>query len=228
MRSDKQLNPRFAGSQNWTHDRGPGGQLTNLKPNPEGSEYPYTAFSHSGSERNRLFLNQRGETFTNVSGVSGADSILDGRSFVHWDFNRDGRPDLGLVNANEQLLQIFENQITHDNHFLALRLTGDPESRGPSGRRSTRDAIGAVVTVHAGKEVFMRTLSCGEGFASQNSRLLLIGIGRHKKADAIKIDWPSGHTTELQEIKANRLISVSQAHQTAKTANYYLDEKPRD
>ena len=196
--------------------------MKNAVPNQEGAATPWTAFSHSGKERNRLFLNQSGTHFSNVSGMSGADSIFDGRSFVHWDFNRDGQPDLAVVNANGPLLQIFENQNRSENQFIAFRLEGDSKN-GKSSGNSSRDAIGTKITLHAGKQTLMRVLSCGEGFASQNSRTILVGLGKHKKIKSVTIDWPSGASHVLKDLEANFLVKLKESEEAAETENYDLD-----
>ena len=223
MRSDQELNPRFTSSQNWTFNRGLGGELKNTIQNEQGSQNAWTAFSHSGNEKNRVFLNQGGERFSNVSGISGADSILDGRSFVHWDFNRDGRLDLAIVNANKPLLQIFKNQLPSPNHFIAFRLQGGSQEGDEIKNLSNRDAIGAVITLQLGEQKLMRVLSAGEGFASQNSRTLVIGLGQSKEITSATIDWPSGNTTEIENLKAALLYEVKESSKTPKTSNYHLD-----
>ena len=63
-------------------------------------------FSFSGYERNGLFLNRAGTQFKDISGVSGVDSILDGRSSVMADFDNDGDLDL------------FQTTIQKDGHLF--------------------------------------------------------------------------------------------------------------
>ena len=63
--------------------------------------------SFSGGERNRFFLNGAGRTYTDLSGVSGLDSIADSRGFALIDYDRDGWMDLVVVNSNEPQLQLF-------------------------------------------------------------------------------------------------------------------------
>lgn len=67
--------------------------------------------SFSGNERNRLFLNGRGRKFLDISGVSGLDSPSDGRVFVLWDYDRDGRQDIAVVNTNPPFLNFYHNEI---------------------------------------------------------------------------------------------------------------------
>lgn len=223
MRSDQQLNPRFVTSQNWTHDRGPGGKMKNSIRNEGNEAKPWTSFSHSGKERNRVFLNLEGTRFSDVSSISGADSILDGRSFVYWDFNRDGLLDLAVVNANKPLLQIFENQTSEKNNYIAIRLEGGSRAATATEEASNRDAIGAVVTLQVGDRKIMRVLSAGEGFASQNSRTLIIGLGSNTAVESAIIDWPSGRTTEITNLEAGTLVSAAEMQIYAKKGLYQLD-----
>lgn len=184
--------------------------MTNVIKNPDGSENVWTAFSHSGKERNRMFLNQGGKGFVNVSGVSGADSVLDGRSFVIWDFNRDGRSDIAMVNANQRLLQIFENQAAEEQGFVAIRLEGGGREGDPVGDYSNRDAVGARVTIDLGTHQIMRVLSCGEGFAAQNSRTILVGVGKFNSPFKVRVDWPSGRVTLAESVTQGDLVKVSE------------------
>lgn len=204
-------------SAKWSFDRGTGGEVRNVIRNPDGSENVWTAFSHSGNERNRLFLNQGGKGFTNVSGVSGADSSLDGRTFVTWDFNHDGRSDLAGVNANQELLKIFKNQTEGAGSFLAFRLTGNGS---PSGGGSNRDAIGARITVSTDQGSIMRVLSCGEGFAAVNSRTVIIGLGEAKEILSVMIHWPSGDSTTINSLSANKLVEVAEKGGKVLISNY--------
>ena len=61
---------------------------------------------------------------------------------------------------------------------------------------------------------------CGEGFASQNSRTLLIGIGEHEVAEQIRIRWPSGRSTELGEVAAGSLVTVFETGREARIERY--------
>ncbi len=45
--------------------------------------------SFSGNESNSVFLNHGGADFENISGVSGLDSLADGRAFAFFDFDHD-------------------------------------------------------------------------------------------------------------------------------------------
>ncbi len=56
-----------------------------------------TGFSFSGYERDQLMLNLGEGKFLDISGVSGMDSITDGRGAVFADFDNDGDLDVSSV-----------------------------------------------------------------------------------------------------------------------------------
>jgi enediyne biosynthesis protein E4 len=185
--------------------------VKNVIKNPDGSPRKWTAYSHSGNERNRTFLNQKGRSFMNISPVSGSDLIQDSRSFVTLDFNRDGRQDIAVVNANRPKLQMLKNMMEADaNGFIAIRLIGGNQLSGPSDGYSNRDGIGARILVETESGKILRVLSAGEGFASQNSKTIIVGLGRAGCAKRISVTWPSGRVTEGGGFQSGSLLKISE------------------
>ena len=148
--------------------------------------------------------------FEDRSLLSGADSIADGRVVGLLDFNRDGLTDLALVNANAPRFQLFRNETKTESGVVALRLQGGQRAGPPEPGWSNRDAIGARVRVQVGDLKLYRHLQAGEGFAAQNSRTLLIGIGSAKIADEVEVLWPSGRRTVLKSVAAGQLLTVDE------------------
>ena len=162
--------------------------------------------SFSGSERNHLFLNQGANGFTELSGLSGVDHPADGRAFAVLDFDRDGKPDFAVVNANEPRFQLFRNRIgdnleTGTGSIIALRLIGGAMTAAPDPGWSNRDGYGARVTVELDDRTLVREHRAGEGLAAQNSSLLLIGIGDASVVPRMTVRWPSGRESVVENIK---------------------------
>ena len=183
----------------------------------------FHAHSYSGSERNRFFLNLAGETFAEISTLSGADDVGDSRAWVQWDMDRDGWPDIALVNANTPSLSLYRNNLASQfpqRRFIAVQLEGGAHSAAPQGGFTNRDGIGARVTVEAGGVTLRRDRQCGEGFAAQNSATLLIGIGEAEKADCITIHWPSRRVQRANNIPAGTLCVFKEATATCEQRRY--------
>lgn len=164
--------------------------------------------SFSGMERNHLFVNLAGKSFQELSGVSGIDSPGDARTHVQLDFNRDGFPDVALVNANAPFFQLYRNRVGQRSahRFFALRLHGGNQTASRSSKWSNRDGVGARIQVYVDDRVLVRELRAGEGFGGQNSKTLLIGLGEHDRADRVGIRWPSGVEQVLEQIPAGVLL----------------------
>lgn len=156
--------------------------------------------SLSGNERNRLFLNSAGN-FADVTLVSGADDIADGRSFAIVDFDQDGWQDIALMSLNNPKFKLYRNQMQElypGNCSLRFRLRGSANSAEVQPGKTNRDGIGAKVYVkyQSGKTMVVQK-QCGEGFASQNSEILSVGIPTGDEVVSLFVEWPSGKTSTI-------------------------------
>lgn len=164
----------------------------------------------SGHEPNNLFLNLGGSRFADVSGLSGVDHEGDARVIAVWDYDRDGRTDLAITNANAPRLQVFRNRLGEGSGygFVAVRLVGGNRRDQPSERWSARDGYGARVVVTIGDERRVTEHRCGEGFAAQNSATRLIGLGDRDQVDSLTVVWPSGVIQATRGVPAASLVTV--------------------
>jgi thiol-disulfide isomerase/thioredoxin len=146
-------------------------------------------FSFSGYERDPLYLNLGTKKFVDISGVSGIDSITDGRGGVFADFDNDGDLDVFSTTIQNQAHLLFRNNVGQDNNFLRVRLEGD---------RSGRDAFGAVVRVKTSAGILTKIKSGGSGFISQHDPRLLFGLGKDRKAEWIEVTWSNGKAERFE------------------------------
>tara|TARA_R110002072_G_scaffold303099_1_gene493402 strand:- start:102063 stop:103250 length:1188 start_codon:yes stop_codon:yes gene_type:complete len=164
----------------------------------------------SGNERNHLFLSSHGESFLDVSGISGVDSPSDGRVSVWLDMDRDGRQDLAVVNSNRPLFQLYRNQTgdaaSRNGNFIALRFVGGNDSAEVSSEFSNRNGFGTRVVVQVGERQITREHYCSQGFAGQNSSTMLIGLGDATTIDQLSITWPSKLKQQFSNLTAGKLM----------------------
>ncbi len=177
---------------------------------PEGERH-LNSNSLSGQERNRIFFRRDGN-YEDLSLVSGADFMSDGRSFVLFDYDRDGWLDLGVASSNHPRFRIVRNKIGDqakiDNQFLEISLVGGQTSASPSDEWSSRDAFGSMVKVTTSKNQRLFQLSCGEGLSGVNAQRIHVGLGPLQSVDRIEVLWPSGKTTVLENVEAGERITV--------------------
>jgi len=141
-------------------------------------------FSFSGYERDPLYMNLSGKKFTDISGVSGIDSISDGRAGVFADFDNDGDLDVFTTTIQNQTQLLFRNNVGQNNNFLRVILKGDSNTG--------LDAFGAVVRVKTSAGTLTKIKSGGSGFISQHDPRLLFGLGKDRKAESIEVTWSNG------------------------------------
>jgi len=123
-----------------------------------------------------------------------------GRGAAWGDYDNDGDPDI-LMTLNNGPARLLRNDNRTGNHWLRLTL---------EGRRSNRNAIGARVRVRVGERQMTQMVKGASSYLSQSDRRLLFGLGKAKRADAIEIQWPSGHVQTLGPMEANRTIVVQE------------------
>ncbi|HEX8723313.1 MAG TPA: redoxin family protein [Pyrinomonadaceae bacterium] len=147
-------------------------------------------FSFSGYERDPLYLNTGAKKFVDVSGVSGIDSITDGRAGVFADFDNDGDLDVFVTTIQGQSHLLFRNNVGQDNNWLRVSLEG--------GKASGRDAFGAVVRVKTSAGTLTKIKSGGSGFISEHDPRLLFGLGRDAAAQSVEVTWPAGKVERFE------------------------------
>jgi thiol-disulfide isomerase/thioredoxin len=92
--------------------------------------------------------------------------------------------------------------------MIALRFVGGNHAAKPSRTWSARDGIGARVTVDLGDAKLLREYRAGEGFASENSATLIVGIGQHDVVPSVAVRWPAGSTEIAKDVPAGTLLTV--------------------
>jgi hypothetical protein len=129
---------------------------------------------------------------------------LVGRGCAYGDINGDGFPDVALV-ENGGPARLLENQGVAGHHRLRLVLKGD-------GKRSNTSAIGALVTLTAGKTILVREVTSGHGYLSQSELPVTFGLGKSTRIDKVTIKWPGkkGGTQVLKKLKADMVYVVEQ------------------
>lgn len=124
------------------------------------------------------------------------------------DLTGNGMPDLFWFSP-EQGIQCLENQ-GNGNSALQITLTGQRDNG--KKLRCNADAIGTLVTVHAGTLwTEMEWLSHRAGLGQTNIPLS-IGIGKHKEADVVRLRWPDSIRQAEMSIPASMPMTIKQTN----------------
>lgn len=143
--------------------------------------------SFSGYERDLVALNRGDGTYIDISGVSGADNVSDGRGAVFADFDNDGDSDIFLRAMHGEAHYLFRNNIGNANSWIRIAL---------EGTTSGRDAWGTEVRLKTTDGIEAKVKSGGSGFVSQSDPRILFGMGSQTKALSVEVRWPSGLVQE--------------------------------
>ena len=138
---------------------------------------------------NRMFLNQGGKSFVDVTTSTGTGHLQKGHGVAFADLDNDGDQDVfanqgGAFPGDKYPNVLFENP-GQGNDWIAIELIGT---------RSHRDALGArlrVVLDEGGQETQrVRWVTPGGSFGS-SPLMQQIGLGADAKILRIEIDWPA-------------------------------------
>ncbi len=189
---------------------------------PSGMGYPYEYWPTA-----LMMMNNGDETFTDVTATAGIDpppgkEYLDqliadrpaprsSRTAAVADFRGNGQLDIVVNNFNDYA-SFFRNESPRTN-YVEFRLTGAKRKGDPIKepvKKSSRDAVGALVTLHLGNEVMVRQVQTAGGYLSQSSRTLHFGLGKHSKIDWAEIRWPSGIKERIDAPGINTLHELAE------------------
>jgi hypothetical protein len=162
-------------------------------------------WSYGGYEKNRLFLNQRGESFVEVGHLAGVSLEQDSRNVVSDDLDGDGRMDLALTTLEvwpevKQTLRVYKNQLTDGGHWIGFRF----REQGPG-----KSAVGVRVTIYYDGHSATRHIVTGDSHRSQHANTVHFGLGQADHVDRVEIHWINGSTVTLRQPGVDHYHNVS-------------------
>jgi enediyne biosynthesis protein E4 len=152
-----------------------------------GHVYPEVDSAKLGSfyrEPRFLYYNLGNGKFRDISKASGP-GLADPRSsrgLAIADLFNDGRLE-AVINNLSDVPMLLVNLAKNQNHWLGLRLFGT---------LSNRDAIGARVTLHSAKRLWVDEVRSGSSYNSSSDLRLHFGLGTETQLTNIQIRWPNG------------------------------------
>ncbi len=164
---------------------------------------------------NYAFRNEGEFKFTEITEEWGLEQPSFSNGSAYGDLDNDGDLDLIINNVNMPSF-IYENKISSETqNFIKVKL---------SGNRKNTQAIGSKILVYACGRQIVNEQFPSRGFQSSISNYLTIGLGTCNQIDSLKINWPNGTTSTLENLAINKLHQFKQkaenlVNETAQKAN---------
>ena len=96
---------------------------------------------------------------------------------------------------------MFRNDGGNRNHWITIKTVGT---------KSSRDGLGAVVTVKSASGSQTQMVRSGSSYCSQSQLALTFGLGKDARVDAIEIRWPSGISQKLGPQSIDRVLTITE------------------
>ena len=153
-------------------------------------------------DKSYIFKNNGDLTFTHAAAEFGFDHASEGRGMVNLDVDNDGDQDIVIFNRKERIT-FFRNEMNGENTRWLRVFLDTTKSTGvaPNG-------IGTrVIATVAGKSQY-RYIDGGPGFLSTSELSAHFGFRNAALIDELRIEWPNGELTILEDVKTNQTVTV--------------------
>ena len=154
----------------------------------------------SNAVSNAAYLNKGNLQFKESADSLGLGTPSFSNGSVYGDLDNDGDLDLVVNNVNMPSF-VYEN--TSKNNFIKIRFKGNTENKY---------AIGAKVFTYYNNntQAFYENFN-SHGFQSSTAPEIVIGLGKTKTIDSIKIVWPNDQVSLFKSIKSDTTLVVEQS-----------------
>lgn len=160
---------------------------------------PWFKLDPQGEDKGNKFVEEL--KLTHPTEIWGA---LGSRSSAVFDFDNDGDLDVITNEFHDGPMVLRSNlseQLGDKLKWIGIKL---------EGRKSNRDALGAVVKVTAGGETQTKVNDGVSGYLSHSVMPLYFGLGDAETIEKIEIIWPSGQSSTLADLAIGKIHSITE------------------
>jgi hypothetical protein len=150
-------------------------------------------------ESTRAYRNLGDLRFEDVTSAWGLDQK--GVAFGCALVDLDGRGVLDIIYNNFDGPPTIIRNNTTSGHRVMVKL---------AGRAPNRDAIGAEIRIETASGVQVRQVYTERGVVASEPATVHFGLGSDTSISRMTIHWPNGQVQELEDLPADRLLTVNQ------------------
>ncbi|HMB92565.1 MAG TPA: CRTAC1 family protein [Rhodothermales bacterium] len=157
-----------------------------------------------------IYLNDHGHFTRILAGDLGRVPSF-ASSLATGDYDNDG--DLDVIVGHwpnhpgpEEENHLYRNEQTEGN-WLQLDLEGTDSNRSAIGAR-----VVAMIEVEGEVITMSREVRSLQGWRSQHSLTVQLGLGAAQQVQEVRIFWPSGHEQRLVDLNANQRLHIRESH----------------
>jgi hypothetical protein len=160
---------------------------------------------------NRMYLNDGGKQFKDVTYKSGFGHIQKGHAVGFGDLDNDGDQDIyavmgGAYDGDVFQNILFENPIGNQNNWINILLEGVTSNKSAIGARMT-----LTINNNGKNQKIYHTISTGASFGG-NSLLAEIGLDKATILEKLEIIWPNKSQTKsvFENVPVNSFIKIKE------------------
>ncbi|MBK7643455.1 MAG: CRTAC1 family protein [Planctomycetes bacterium] len=152
------------------------------------------------AEPNLFYLNDGSAHFALAPEQAGelARAVEVSRGLALGDIDDDGDLDLVVANTASRA-RVYVNEAPRAGHWLRVRAV-DPRYR--------REALGALVTLHAGGRSFLRCIESSSSYLSSSDSRAHFGLGPAQAVESIEVLWPDGLRERFSSPGVDRTLEL--------------------
>lgn len=164
---------------------------------------------------NRVFRNDSGEKFQDVTTAGGLGHVQKGHAVSFSDIDNDGDQDIqvvmgGAYEGDNFFNSVYLNPYQDENNWITLKLEGTKANRAAIGSK-----IEVTVIEDGSSRTIFHTISSGGSFGASTLRAQ-IGLGKASEVKEVKIKWAGSGTTQVfTNLKLNSFYKITEGNSAA-------------